>query len=59
MGVAILFTKLENWLYLKSEQMEWTSFLHVDTDSQKWNADQKIFRWAWWKAGVASLVKGL
>ena len=44
MGVAILFTKLENWLYPKSEQMEWTSFLHVDTDSQKLNAHQKIFR---------------
>ena len=34
-------------------------FLHVDTDSQKLNADQKFSAWAWPKIGVASLVMGL
>ena len=39
--------------------MEWTDFLHVDTDSQKLKADQKFIGWAWSRMGVASLVMGL
>ena len=30
--------------------------MHVDTDAQKLNADQKMFGWAWSKMGVASLI---
>ena len=36
-----------------------TEFLHVDRDSQKLKADQKILGWAWPKMGAASLVTGL
>ena len=38
---------------LKNEQMENLIFLHVDTDSQKLKADQKVFsfwhgqKWIW------------
>ena len=42
---------------------EWTDemadFLHVDTDLQKLNADQKFSGWAWPKMGVTCLVMGL
>ena len=39
---------------------EWAGgILHVDTDSQKLKADQKVFGQAWSKMGVASLVTGL
>ena len=33
--------------------------MHVDTDSQKLNAEQKFFGWAWSKMGVVSLVIGI
>ena len=33
---------LENWLYLKNEQIASTYFLHGDTDSQKSKADQNL-----------------
>ena len=39
--------------------MEYTDFLHVDTDSQKLKADQNFFGWAYSKMDVASLVIGL
>ena len=48
--------RLENWLYLKNEQMEWTDFLHVDTDSQKFKTAQKCIGWAWSKMGVVIQV---
>ena len=42
---------------------KWTDgikrFLHVGTDSQKVEADQIFFGWAWSKMGVANLVTGL
>ena len=44
---------------LKNEQMENLIFLHVDTDSQKLKADQKVFGWAWSKMDMANLVMGL
>ena len=37
----------------------WNEFLHVDTDSQKLKADQKVFWWAWSKMDVFSVVMGL
>ena len=33
--------------------------MHVDTDSQKLNADQEFFGWACSKMGVAILVSGI
>ena len=33
--------------------------MHVDTDSEKLNADQKFYVWEWSKMGVASLVTGI
>ena len=35
-----------------------TDFLHTDANSQKLNADQKFFGWAWLKMGVVSLIMG-
>ena len=45
MGVASHVMGLWDWLYLKNEQMEWTDFLHVDSDLQKLKADQKFLGW--------------
>ena len=36
-----------------------TDFFNVDTDSQKFKADKKLFGWEWSKMGVASLVMKL
>ena len=56
--IKIFLVGLQNWLYQRNEQMEWTDFLHVDAESQnkKWS---DFFGWAWSKMGVASLVTGL
>ena len=35
-----------------------TDFLHIDANSQKLNADQKFFGWAWLKMDVVSLIMG-
>ena len=37
--------------------MEWIDFLHVDTDSQKFKADQKFMGWAWSKMDVTKKAK--
>ena len=43
-------------LFISEERTDGiTDFLLVETDLQKLKADQKIFRWAWSKIGVASL----
>ena len=39
--------------------MEQTDFFHVNRESQKSEADEKVFGWAWSRIGVASLVMGL
>ena len=45
---------------LKNEQMKYTDFWHVDTDSQKLKVDQRFVGWAWSKMGMTtSLVTGL
>ena len=41
------------------EQMEQADFCHVNRESQKSEADEKVFGWAWSRIGVASLVTGL
>ena len=40
---------------------QWNSliFLHIDTNSNKVKVDQKVFEWAQWKMGMASLVMEL
>ena len=42
MCVASLITGLKNWLYLKSELMEWTDFLHGGVNSGKQKMDVVI-----------------
>ena len=39
--------------------MERTDFFHVNRESQKSEADKKVFGWAWSRTCVASLVMGL
>ena len=39
--------------------MEQTDFFHVNRESQKSEADEKVFGWAWSRIDVASLVMGL
>ena len=46
-------------LFLQNKSMKQPHFLHVDTNSQKIKADQKLFGWAWSEMGVASLVTGI
>ena len=48
-----------NQPYLQSKSMKYPDFLHVDTNSYKLKADQKISGWAWSEIGVGSLVTGL
>ena len=59
MGLANLVSKLQNWLYLKNEQMELTDFWHAGAYSHKLIGDGTIFGWASLKMGVVSLVTGL
>ena len=59
MGLANLVSKLQNWLYLKNEQMELTDFWHAGAYSHKLIGDETIFGWASLKMGVVSLVTGL
>ena len=41
------------------ELMEELIFLHVDKDSQKLKAIQKLLRWVWSKMDLANLVMGI
>ena len=51
MGVASHVRRMSRWSEL--------IFLHVDTDSQKLKADQKLIGWAWSRMSMASLVMNL
>ena len=46
-------------MYLKNELMELTDFMHIDAESQKLKADQKLLGWAWLNMGMASRVMGI
>ena len=56
MSVANVVSGLQNWLYLKKEEMELTDFLHAGTISQKLKGDWKCLGWTWSEVGVASVV---
>ena len=45
-----------NQLFLVNKSMKQPHVLHADTNSQKFEVDQKIFGWVWSKMGVANLV---
>ena len=47
-----MVTWIENWLYLKNEQIEWTGFLHVAANSGKLKGDLMIFEWVWSKMSM-------
>ena len=45
-------------MYLKNELMELT-FMHIDAESQKLKAGQKLLGWAWLNMAMTSLVMGI
>ena len=53
MDMASLVTGLWNWLYLKTELMEWTELLHAGTNSGKLKVILMIFEWACSEMGMA------
>ena len=44
-----------NQPYLQKKSMKQPDFLHVDTNSHKLKAKQKVFEWAWSEMGLASM----
>ena len=44
-----------NQPYLQKKSIKWPDFLHVDTNSHKLKAKQKVFEWAWSEMGLASM----
>ena len=54
--VANLITWLQNWLYLKNEQMEWTNVLHAGANLGKIKSNFSNFRVGEVKNGHGHLV---
>ena len=58
MVVTNLVPRLQNCMYLKSEQMKLTDFLLARKNSNKFKDAWKFLEWAWSKMGVVSLMMG-
>ena len=59
MGAGNLVSGLQNWLYLKKEQMELTDFLQAGTNLFKLKSDWTFLGCVGSEMGVVSLVMGL